>query len=109
MWFAGIDWADRSHDIVVIDQAGRKVASLHIEHTPAGMNKLVRFLRDIAPLDQIACILEIKHGLLITALLEAGLKQGGIPLRRRWLQRCMNSFMSLSSLQTQSQNVPKLA
>jgi hypothetical protein len=30
-------------------------------------------LREIAPLDQIACILETKHGLLITALLEAGL------------------------------------
>ena len=30
-------------------------------------------MREIAPLDQIACILETNHGLLITALLEAGL------------------------------------
>src|SRR5579859_8052730 len=72
MWFAGIDWADRHHDLVVIDDAGRKVAQLHVEHSPEGLAKLVSFLREIAPLDQIACILETTHGLLITALLEAG-------------------------------------
>src|SRR5439155_22900715 len=37
-----------------------------------GLAKLVSFLQGIAPLDQIACILETTHGLLITALLEAG-------------------------------------
>jgi transposase len=73
MWFAGIDWADRHHDLVVIDEAGHKVAQLHVEHTPEGLAKLVSFLQGIAPLDQIACVLETKHGLLITALLEAGL------------------------------------
>ena len=73
MWFAGIDWADQHHDVVVIDEAGRKVAQLRVTHTPEGLNKLIAFLREIAPLDQIACILETNHGLLITALLEAGL------------------------------------
>lgn len=73
MWFAGIDWADRHHDTVVIDEAGRKVAQLRVEHSPQGLKKLVSFLREIAPLEHIACILETKHGLLITALLEAGL------------------------------------
>jgi transposase len=72
MWFVGIDWADKKHDIVVLDEAGRKVAQLRVEHTPAGLTKLVSFLREIAPLDQMACIIETKHGLLITALLEAG-------------------------------------
>lgn len=72
MWFAGIDWADRHHDLVVIDEAGRKVAQLHVEHNPEGLARLVSCLRGIAPLDQIACILETTHGLLITALLEAG-------------------------------------
>jgi hypothetical protein len=32
-----------------------------------------RFLREIAPLEQIACILETKQGLLITTGLPAGL------------------------------------
>lgn len=56
----------------MIDEAGRKVAQLHVEHTPEGLAKLVSFLQEIAPLDQIACILETTHGLLITALLEVG-------------------------------------
>jgi transposase len=73
MWFAGIDWADRHHDVVVIDEAGRKVASLRVEHTPEGLNQLIAFLREIAPLDQVACILETNHGLLISTLLGAGL------------------------------------
>jgi transposase len=72
MWFAGIDWADQHHDIVVIDETGRKVAQLRVAHTPEGLSKLVAFLQEIASLDQIACVLETTHGLLITALLEAG-------------------------------------
>jgi transposase len=72
MWYAGIDWADTTHEIVVIDDMGRKVAQLRVEHSAAGVNKLVRFLRQIGPLDQMACIIETKQGLLITALLEAG-------------------------------------
>lgn len=71
MWFVGIDWADRHHDVVVIDEAGRKVGQLRVEHSSEGLTKLVTFLRDIAALDQIACIIETTHGLLITALLEA--------------------------------------
>jgi transposase len=73
MLFAGIDWADRHHDAMVIDETGRKVTQLRVEHTPEGLNQLVNRLREVAPLDQIACIIETKHGLLITSLLEAGL------------------------------------
>jgi transposase len=72
MWFAGIDWSDKKHDVVVIDEAGRKVAQLRVTHSPEGLSKLVSFLKEIGPLDQLACILETNHGLLITALLEAG-------------------------------------
>ena len=73
MWEAFVDWADRHHDLVVIDETGRKVAQLRVEHTPEGLAKLVSLWQGIAPLEQIACVLETKHGLLITALLEAGL------------------------------------
>jgi transposase len=73
MWYAGIDWADRHHDTVVIDETGRKIGQLRVDHTPEGLAKLVSFLREMAPIDQLACILETNHGLLIAALLEAGL------------------------------------
>lgn len=72
MWYAGLDWADRHHDLVIIDETGRKVGQLRVEHTPEGLTQLVTFLRGIAPLDQIACIVETIHGLLISTLLEAG-------------------------------------
>src|ERR1700682_2235173 len=72
-WFAGIDWADTHHDILVIDEAGRQAGALRVAHTKEGINDLKRFLLDLAKTpDQIACIIETSHGLLITALLEAG-------------------------------------
>jgi hypothetical protein len=58
---------------VVIDETGRRMAQLRVEHTPEGLAKLVSFLQEIAPLDQIACLVETSHGLLISTLLEAGL------------------------------------
>jgi len=75
MWYTGIDWADAHHDAVVIDEAGRQLASLHVTHTPAGLDQLTSFLQYITgpeAKEQMACIIEATHGLLIAALLEAG-------------------------------------
>jgi transposase len=77
MWYAGIDWADEHHDAVVLDEQGQRVASCRVSHTPEGLVQLVTFLRETvgsAPTPQeLACVLETTHGLLITALLDAGL------------------------------------
>jgi transposase len=92
MWFAGIDWADQHHDVVVLDEHGQQVASLHVAHTAEGVGRLTTFLCQLSSpgpaqaeaqgqgeagaephLDQLACLVETTHGLLITALLEAGL------------------------------------
>ncbi|MDP9382578.1 MAG: IS110 family transposase [Chloroflexota bacterium] len=72
MWYAGIDWADDHHDAAVIDDAGRQVATIRVEHSPEGLQKLTAFLRGIGDPQQVACVIETNHGLLITALLEAG-------------------------------------
>jgi transposase len=75
MWYTGIDWADEHHDAVVLDAAGSQLASLHVTHTPEGLNQLTSFLQDITGSDgkqQMACIVETTHGLLIAALLETG-------------------------------------
>ncbi len=75
MWYAGIDWADTHHDALVIDEKGHQVGSLRIAHTPAGMNQLNTFLERIigaAAKEEMACIIETTHGLLIASLLEAG-------------------------------------
>src|SRR5438552_7087749 len=75
MWYAGIDWADEHHDALVIDEKGHQVASLRIDHSHQGLAKLNTFLQQIigtAPKEQMACIIETTHGLLIAHLLEVG-------------------------------------
>ena len=89
MWFAGIDWADTHHDAVVIDAAGQRVGAIRVAHNAAGLAKLVVFLRGIGDgdsvtdPDRLACIVDTSHGLLITALLEAGLPVYSTPSTRR--------------------------
>jgi transposase len=75
MWYAGIDWANDHHDTLVINEQGRQVGSLRVDHSPQGMSRLNTFLEQIVgaePKEQMACIIETTHGLLIAHLLEAG-------------------------------------
>jgi transposase len=75
MWYAGIDWADDHHDALVIDEKGRQVGSLRVSHTSQGLSKLNTFLEQIigtTSKEEMVCIIETTHGLLIAHLLEAG-------------------------------------
>lgn len=75
MFYAGIDWADQKHDALVLDEAGHKLGSLRVTHTPEGLAKLDAWLRGLAGeqnQEQVACIIETTHGLLIAFLLEHG-------------------------------------
>ncbi len=75
MWYAGIDWADTKHDVVVLDETGHQVASKRVSHTQAGLSDLTKFLEGItgpAQKEQLVCVIETNRGLLITTLLEAG-------------------------------------
>src|SRR5712692_9286508 len=74
MWYVGLDWADTHHDVVVLDEAGRRVGSRRFAHSHEGLNELKLFLLGIAASpEELACIVETNHGLLITFLLEAGI------------------------------------
>ncbi len=76
MWYVGIDWADDHHDAVVIDDAGTRVAATRVPHTSDGIAALVAFLHGIGDVDtqpaHLACVVETNRGLLIAALLDAG-------------------------------------
>jgi transposase len=75
MWYAGIDWANDHHDTVVIDEKGAQVGTLRVDHSPQGLSRLNTFLEQIIgseSKEQMACIIETTHGLLIAHLLEAG-------------------------------------
>jgi transposase len=77
MWYAGIDWSDRHHEVVVIDAVGKRVGKRQVDHTVEGLAELIAFLKSIGDIAQhpghLACIIETNQGLLITTLLEAGL------------------------------------
>lgn len=75
MWFTGIDWADTHHDIVIIEESGKKLTSFRIAHTSVGLTEMTSRLEAVCGSNNkaaMACIIETNHGLLITALLEAG-------------------------------------
>jgi transposase len=74
MWFAGIDWADAHHDIVVMSAAGEIQGHVQVAHSVEGIAQLVDFVRRLTPLsEQVVCVVETNQGLLVHALLEAGL------------------------------------
>ncbi len=59
----------------MIDEKGHKRGSLRVSHTKAGLSKLNTFLEQIigtASKEEMACIIETTHGLLIAHLLEEG-------------------------------------
>jgi transposase len=74
MFYVGIDWADQHHDALVLDETGRQLGSIRVDHSPEGLAKLNPFLEQLTGPDkeQVACIVETNRGLLIAFLLEAG-------------------------------------
>jgi transposase len=68
--FAGVDWAQNSHVVCVIDGDGEVVERAMVAHDRAGIARLMRLLVD----RQVAGIgIERGDGPLVTALLAAGL------------------------------------
>lgn len=75
MKYCGIDWANDHHDALSLDEQGRQLGSIRVAHTPEGLSQLDGYLERIATpdgKDQVACIIETTHGLLIAHLLEQG-------------------------------------
>lgn len=74
-FYAGIDWSDDKHDIVVLDEAGHRAGERQVKQTAKGLADLNDFLQTMTGpehKDEMACIIETNHGLLISSLLEAG-------------------------------------
>jgi transposase len=85
MWFVGIDWGDTFHEVAALNEQGGSGGTLRIPHTAEGLQGLVGWLVELsaqAPLgadgtgtpdpERIACLVETRSGLLVTALLDAG-------------------------------------
>lgn len=72
MFYAGIDWADDHHDILVLDPQGALVKQFRVEHSGSGLRQLCSELKRIADPTNMACVIETRHGILVNHLLEAG-------------------------------------
>src|SRR2546430_10641792 len=65
--FAGFDWAQAHHDVVIADASGKPVADFRFEHTAAGWEE---FRQRIAPFPDLALAAETKSGPAIEKLME---------------------------------------
>src|SRR5690242_7694628 len=73
MWYVGLDWSDTHHDVAVLDDAGKRIGVRRFPHSPEGLNELKQFVLSIAGSpENLACLVETTHGLLISFLLAAG-------------------------------------
>lgn len=68
-FFAGLDWANRTHAACVIDERGGVHLQLEINHDAAGLAELCRRLRSAGA---TTVAIERPSGLIVDALLEAG-------------------------------------
>ncbi|MGW2787793.1 IS110 family transposase [Streptomyces populi] len=68
--FCGIDWAERHHDVALVDEAGTLLAKARITDDAAGYHKLLALLAEHgdSPDDPIPVAIETSHGLLVASL-----------------------------------------
>ena len=71
-YFAGLDWGSSSHAVCVIDDSGRILSQLAVQHTAAGLQALGRQLERIAPAARLPIAIERPSGLVVDTLLHAG-------------------------------------
>jgi transposase len=69
----GIDWAEDFHDIALGTVAKGVTDQFRIEHSPAGVERLIGRCLAVEPDPaEVRVVLETRHGLLVEALLDAG-------------------------------------
>jgi transposase len=68
--FCGIDWAERHHDVALVDEAGTLLAKARITDDAAGCHKLLALLAEHgdSPDNPIPVAIETSHGLLVASL-----------------------------------------
>jgi transposase len=71
--YVGIDWATEFHDALAMDQGGRTLGVLRVQHSGAGLEELVGWLNGfgVAP-DRVHLAIEVPHGAIVETLLERG-------------------------------------
>lgn len=76
MIYCGIDWAEKTHDVALVDDSGQLVAKRHITDDAAGYKVLLDLLAECGDTEEapIPVAIETSRGLLV-AVLRAGKRQ----------------------------------
>ncbi|MFD5061888.1 MULTISPECIES: IS110 family transposase [unclassified Streptomyces] len=76
MIYCGIDWAERTHDVALVDDTGRLLAKRHITDDAAGYKLLLDLLAEYGDSEEnpIPVAIETSRGLLV-AVLRTGKRQ----------------------------------
>jgi len=75
MYYIGIDWADKHHDIYATDEKGQQLMSFRISHDPEGFQALLDRVQTLSQdKEEILFAIESHHGLLVDFILDAGYK-----------------------------------
>ncbi|GED88905.1 IS110 family transposase [Streptomyces sp. 6-11-2] len=76
MIYCGIDWAERTHDVALVDDSGQLLAKRHITDDAAGYKILLNLLVEYGDSEEspIPVAIETSRGLLV-AVLRAGKRQ----------------------------------
>ncbi|GHE16019.1 hypothetical protein GCM10010339_92550 [Streptomyces alanosinicus] len=70
MIYCGIDWAERTHDVALVDDTGRLVAKRHITDDAVGYKLLLELLAEYGDTEEnpIPVAIETSRGLLVAVL-----------------------------------------
>lgn len=73
MLLVGIDWAETEHAACLLSEQGQVLRRLRIGHDVAGVERLVHVIGELEPEpSRVLVAIETAHGLLVSALIEAG-------------------------------------
>jgi hypothetical protein len=72
--FCGIDWAEKHHDVALVDSGGQLVAKRRISHDQHGLTELLTVLVEAGdrPEARFPVAIETQRGLLVAALRQTG-------------------------------------
>lgn len=70
--FVGIDWATREHQVCLVSHDGKELEQRVFAHSAEGLASLVSWLRTVEDISNIKVAIETTNGLVVDALLEAG-------------------------------------
>ena len=78
MVFVGIDWSEKSHRVVILDDDGQQLETRRIEHSHLGLQELGSILRAHASPAEVFIAVEMHRGLLLDWLVQQDCRVYGI-------------------------------